>query len=531
VLIVDDDPIVGQALREDLEEAGYRTLVVESGPACLECLGRESVDLVLLDLMMPEMSGLEVLDRLAQRTDPRYLPVIVLSSRGQDAVRALQAGAADYVTKPWEPEELRARVHTYVQLRRREVELGDAVERLNQRTRELESEMSERRRAEAQLVMASRMSAVGVVAAGVAHEINNPLTYLIGNLDLLRSKLSAAQAGERRMDLESALRMAEHASEGAERVRLIVRDLKAFSRPDTEELEPVNLVEVLESVLRLAGHELKHRARIVWDRTPVPPVVGNAARLSQVLLNVVANAAQAMGEGEPEQDVLHIVTRVLEAEGAVEVRLRDTGVGMDKETLSQVFELFFTTKRKSAGTGLGLSLCRKIVEGFGGRIDITSELGRGTEVVIRLPCYAGAEAVPEQEHDASDLARTRLTPAHRVLVVDDEPEIGTVVAAMLQGRYAVEVARDGRSALALLGSGGEFDAVLCDLMMEGTSGMDVYETIVRERPALASRFVFMTGGPCTARASAFLEQHEERVLEKPFTLKQLTSALASTRHS
>jgi signal transduction histidine kinase len=523
VLIVDDDPVVALALRSDLEETASEVLVAESGQDCLRVLTARAVDLVLLDLMLPDMSGYEVLERITQRAASRYLPVIVLSARRQDTVRALQAGAADYLTKPWQPEELRARVHTYLRLRRREVQLAEAVTRLNERTKDLESEMAERRRAEAQLIMASRMSSVGVVAAGVAHEINNPLTYLLGNLDLLRASLAASRARNQPPELEVLLGMAERSIEGAERVRLIVRDLKSFSRPDSEELEAVNLLEVIDSVLRLAAHELKHRARIIREHTePLPPVLGNASRLSQVLLNVVANASQAMSEGNPERDSLTVRTRVLEGGAWVEVCLRDSGVGMDRATLDHAFDQFFTTKRKSAGTGLGLSLCRKIIEGFGGSIQLRSEPGHGTEVTILLPRYQEG-SVPRAP--ASDPFRSSQVRARRVLVVDDEPAIGDVVKNMLGQDSQVEVARSGAEGLSVLRTGRTFDVLLCDLMMERVSGMELYETIVRERPELASRFVFMTGGPCTAWASAFLEQNAERVLEKPFNAQQLQEAL------
>lgn len=529
VLLADDDPVVVQALREDLECEEYRLLSAESGAECLKFLEAESVDLLLLDLVMPGISGFEILKRLSLDEKTRGLPVLVLSSSGSEVVRALKAGAVDYLTKPWQPEELLARVRTHVRLRERELELADTVRRLNQRTDELENEIAERRRAEAQLVMASRMSSVGVVAAGVAHEINNPLTYLIGNLELLCSKLDAGHSANTPLPLDRLAKMAEHAREGAERVRIIVRDLKTFSRPDTEELERVNLGEVIDSVLRLAGHEIKHRASVTRDQSFAPPVLGNAARLSQVLLNVVANAAQAMDRGSPSTNNLHISTSLLPNGHMVEVRLRDTGVGMDARSMAHAFDLFYTTKSDgSGGTGLGLSLCRKIVEGFGGSIAIQSELGKGTEVSIRLPVYDADSAFRAAGSPTSALTETSrdpVTAARRLLVIDDEAEIGTLVAALLSDSFEVRVVHEASEALAILRSGEKLDVILCDLMMSGYTGMDLFELVEQELPQFRNCFLFMTGGACTSRARTFAAKNAKKVLEKPFSLEQLKHAL------
>ena len=381
VLVVDDNPIVGARLKDDLGHADYTTIVVQSGRECLDQLARGPVDLVLLDLMMPEMSGFDVLEQLSLHPSPHYLPVVVLTASGQDYVRALRAGAADYVTKPWKTEELLARIKTYVALRRRELDLADMVTRL-------EHEIVERRRAEAKLVMADRMSSLGVVAAGVAHEINQPLTYLTASLDMLRNTVVSAGAKPAALQADAALKMIDHAADAANRVRLIARDIKTFSVPDCNDVEAVDLSQVLESVLRLADHQIKFRARVVWNRHPVPPVAGNAARLSQVLLNVVANAAQALEGGSPERDTLLISMRLIDGGRMVEVQIQDSGPGMAPETLAHAFDLFFTTRSKSSGTGLGLYLSRQILEGFGGQIYLESSVGRGTKVTICLPCFS-----------------------------------------------------------------------------------------------------------------------------------------------
>ncbi|MFT3923917.1 MAG: hybrid sensor histidine kinase/response regulator [Myxococcales bacterium] len=383
LLIVDDNPIVGERLQEDLAH-DYVTVVVHSGLECLAYLKHERVDLVLLDLMMPDMSGFEVLEELALHPSPSFLPVVVLTASGQDYVRALRAGATDYVTKPWKTEELLARIRTCVALRRRELDMAGMVTRL-------EHEIEERQRAEARLVMNDRMSSLGVVAAGVAHEMNQPLTYLTASLDMLRNSALTAQREGAPLRLDPALKMIDHAVDAADRVRVISHDIKTFSAPDRDVVEPVDLSQVLESVLRLAGHQIKHRARVVWDRQAVPPVAANAARLSQVMLNVVANAAQALENGTAARDTLRVSTRAIEGGRTVEVQIQDSGPGMSEETLAHAFDLFFTTRSEGTGTGLGLYLSRQILEGFGGHIEIESALGQGTKVTICLPRYGRSE--------------------------------------------------------------------------------------------------------------------------------------------
>ncbi|HEX8818983.1 MAG TPA: ATP-binding protein [Archangium sp.] len=246
-------------------------------------------------------------------------------------------------------------------------------------------DLTERRQIQARLVVADRLASVGTLAAGVAHEINNPLAFVISNLSFLTEELHAISAllpAGRLDELEEVL---EETNEGVNRVRLIVQDLKTFSRGDEEQPTAVDLNRVINSALALARGELRHRATVVKDVNEVPLVEGSEARLGQVVLNLLINAAHAIPQGQSDKNEIRVSLRPENDHAVIEVR--DTGCGMSAEVLSRIFDPFFTTKPVGVGTGLGLSICHGIITGFGGEISATSEVGKGSTFRISLPAY------------------------------------------------------------------------------------------------------------------------------------------------
>jgi PAS domain S-box-containing protein len=253
-------------------------------------------------------------------------------------------------------------------------------------------DITERRQVQEKLRTTERMASLGTLAAGVAHEINNPLSYLLSNLRFMNDELrELAEAGEslagaRGQEVREALR---EALVGSERVREIVRDLKTFSRQGDEQREPVDLHAVLDSCVNLAWSHIRHRARLVKAYGQVPPVLGNASRLGQVFLNLLVNAAQAIPEGQaPEAQEIHLST--WHEERWVGVAVRDTGVGIPPENRARLFSAFFTTKPEGVGTGLGLSICQGIIVALGGRITVESEPGKGSTFRVLLPVASAA---------------------------------------------------------------------------------------------------------------------------------------------
>ncbi len=370
-------------------------------------------------------------------------------------------------------------------------------------------DFTERNKLQAQLMVSDRMASVGTLAAGVAHEINNPLAAVIANLDYIAGSLARMVGG----DAEEVQGPLDDAREAAERVRFIVRDLKVFSRSPTDEPRgPVDVEAIMESSMRMGWNEIRHRARLVKLYGRVPGVEANEARLGQVFLNLIVNAAQALPEGRVEDNQIRVCTR-LEGERVI-IEVGDNGAGIPPEIIGRIFDAFFTTKAVGVGTGLGLAICQRIVTDMGGELTVKSELGKGTTFRVALP-------VAREEHSepAIRIAQVPLPAAARrgrILVVDDEELVLRGVKRILAKEHDVVTTVAAREALALCAGGEKFDLILCDLMMPDMTGMDLHRELSRVAPEQANRMIFLTGGAFTAKARKFLSETPKENMEKPF---------------
>jgi len=424
--------------------------------------------------------------------------------RGRDAPHGV-LGTFWRRPRTFAPGEVRF-VETVANLLAATLTRAEAETRLVQRDREA-------REMQARLALADRMASVGTLAAGVAHELNNPLSYVVANLSFLAEGLGAAGAGgaDPSGELRDAVR---EGREGAERMRGIIRDLKTFSRVEDSLIGPVELGPVLESCISMAWNEIKHRARFVRELGDVPPVRGNEGKLGQVFLNLLVNAAQAIPEARSDKSEIRLTSRMAE-DGRVAVEVRDTGSGIAPENLHRIFDPFFTTKPVGEGTGLGLTICHNIVSSVGGDIQVESVEGRGTTFRVLLRPAERPEVGPGPTPVAVRAGRRA-----RVLVVDDEPLVGAAVRRALGADHEVSVVSGARQALDRMRRE-PFDVVLTDLLMPEVSGMELYEMVLQQFPALAPRMVFVTGGAFTPAARRFMEAHRDRFLEKPFEVASL----------
>ncbi|HKQ71752.1 MAG TPA: PAS domain S-box protein [Polyangiaceae bacterium] len=375
-------------------------------------------------------------------------------------------------------------------------------------------DLTERERLERQLRMSDRLATVGRLAAGVGHEINNPLAYVMGNLEAMARKIDALGPSE---EFEEIRLLLSDAQEGSERIRRIVRDLKVFSQRPTEERAAIDVRSVLDSCANMAKNEIRHRARLRKRYGETPLAYVDSSRLAQVFLNLLINAAQAIPEGSADQNEVTIETSFEGQE--VVVCVRDTGVGIAPELRSRIFEPFFTTK-EGGGVGLGLSISHSLLRSMGGSISVESEVGRGTTFRVSLPIATEANSA-----NVDNLKRPPpVFPRRRILVIDDEPLVGQTLANLLADHEVTAVA-SGREALAHIEAGKHFEVVLCDLMMPERSGADFYERVRARWPALGQRIVFMTGGAFTPHAQEFLASVPNACVEKPFDIERLSGII------
>jgi CheY-like chemotaxis protein/anti-sigma regulatory factor (Ser/Thr protein kinase) len=370
------------------------------------------------------------------------------------------------------------------------------------------------------LVEADRLAALGVLSAGIAHEINNPLAYLLLNLEYLSRELPTLAQHPGKLD--ALLVRVRDACHGADRVASIVRDLRTFARADEGERGPVDVKAALESALNIASNEIKQKAELVRDYEPVPAVDANPNRIEQVLLNLLLNAVQALPS--PEEPGHEVRAQLRAHGGQVFITIEDTGSGIPDELLGKIFDPFFTTKPVGVGTGLGLPICRSIVRGLGGEISVRSVVGRGSAFTVTLP--ASNATLP---HKLLSPRPPSPPPAQRgrLLVVDDEISVARTLKALLQNEHDVILAGSGAEALEAIASDERsgFDVIMCDLMMPGMSGMELYERLKQARPGLEARMVFMTGGVSMDRAREFLASRVNLTFEKPFDFDRLRRAL------
>jgi len=429
VLVVDDTPDMAKLMAKAVEDQGYEVFVAGDGRYALQMASAECPDVVLLDIMMPRLSGIEVLRHLKEDAQLRPIPVILVTAKSEDGdvIAGLDTGAHDYVTKPFKKEILAARVRSAVQIKQNH-------DRLVQLNKQLQAEIAERERMQHELVRAQKLESIGHLAAGIAHEINTPAQYVgdntrflqeaFGDFDNLFGKfdrlLQAAKQGNLTDELVAEVEAAVHEAdvdylteeapkaigqslEGIERVADIVRAMKEFSHPGNGQKQAIDLNRAIQSTLTVSRNEWKYVAELVSDFAPDLPLVPCLpGDFNQVILNLVVNAAQAIadvvGDGSTDKGTLTVRTR--HDRNWAEIRVEDTGTGIPEDIREHVFDHFFTTKDVGKGTGQGLTIAHSIVvEKHGGTIAFETAVGRGTTFIVRLPITepAGPEEAVQPE--------------------------------------------------------------------------------------------------------------------------------------
>ncbi len=358
------------------------------------------------------------------------------------------------------------------------------------------------------LAKQERLVTTGALAAGVGHEINNPLAFVCASLEYALDELRGLDGPRYRGLVQSLL----DARGGAERIRGVVQGLKALGR-DPAEPTPTHVPTVVELSLNMAMHELRQRASVVLDLTPVPPVLADESRLAQILVNLLINAGQAFETNNPTRN--RVVVRCSHTDDTVTLSVFDNGPGIEPAVLGRIFEPFFTTKAVGEGAGLGLSVSQNLAASLGGVITCESTVGRGARFHVTLPVA--------QSPRPSQPSITVVSPPKRgrVLVIDDEVPLLRVIARGLGSHCDVVTESDPREALELLCTDAHFDVVLCDIIMPHLTGADLFRLVKARAPHRAERFVFMTGGVSRSGVADFFAAVPNQCLEKPVTLQAL----------
>jgi PAS domain S-box-containing protein len=382
---------------------------------------------------------------------------------------------------------------------------------------------------ESHVVRSSRLAAIGEIAAGIAHEVNNPAASTLTNLELLQrdiDKLAAEvrEPGRSASSLAAALdafcrdanESVRDSVEGIQRIASIVKGLRGFAHIDGDDVESVDINEVVRTAHNLVRPQIRHVARVELHLEARQPLPASRGRLIQVLVNLLLNAAQAIEEGGG--GTIEVVTA--NTSDGVLLRVEDDGPGVPDAIADRIFDPFFTTKGADRGTGLGLSLCADIIHRHRGTLRLRSGELKGAciEAVIPLDTGLAPHIVPKSSLPPG--------PSLRILVIDDEALLIRAYRRLLGRAHEVVASSGAEEALSILASDRNFDLILCDLMMPGADGVDVYEVLARLHPELIERLVFVTGGPTSARAQDFLRRPGIVSLDKPLSSAALAQFIA-----
>lgn len=395
-------------------------------------------------------------------------------------------------------------------------------------------------------VSEDRLRAVGRLAAGLAHEVNNPLTFVLANLESLRESHQSLRRFVRQLQVElstqeaitpqSFSRIADEANlqellddaadmltdcyKGTHRIQDIARSLGTFSRADDDSAELVDLTKVVDDACAMVFNQIRYRARLVKRFEPIPAVAAFPGRIAQALVNLLTNAAEAIEGGAYDEHRIVVSTKANASH--VIISVRDSGAGISEEDRDRIFTSGFTTKAHRGGMGIGLASCVRIAEEHGGRIEV-HHLLEGTRFDFMIPVDTGLDVV-EPLRDSRPISEAP-SERSRLLIVDDDAMVLSALRRRLSRRYDVVTVLGGVEALALLAADSDFDAIICDLMMPKVDGKSLYDSIAKEDRGLADRIVFMSGGAFTPRLRRFAASVSNPVLQKPLGREELEAIL------
>jgi PAS domain S-box-containing protein len=375
-------------------------------------------------------------------------------------------------------------------------------------------DLTEVKQVESQVLQGDRLAALGTLAGGMAHAINNPLTYVLLNLEDLSEQLP--KLAEKRWFVQEAVQRLKEAHDGAERVANVVRQMRAFARSDNNVPAPIDVRNVIEAALALVGNEIRHRGNLLIEYEEVPLVFAAQARLEQALLNLLLHAARALPDADARASDVRVAVRE-EPSQSVTIEVAYADAARLEDVIASTFEPL-----ASAGGAFdaGLAICQGIVSSLGGEMRVAQLRGKGSAFRVILPAAEWGQA----ESSAAPSVLPAPMPAAeraRVLVVDDDPGVGKALRVMLEEEHDVTTLTRPREALKVLLADPDFDIVFCDLMMPELNGVDLFQALYLNRPGYERRFVFMTGGAFMPEEARFVAQVKSPIIEKPFDMRRI----------
>lgn len=555
ILVAEDSRTQAMRVQILLEGEGYEVTVAADGREGLRCVQAAPPDLIISDIVMPEMDGYAFCQAVKSDETRRRIPFVLLTGQNtaEDILRGLEYGADNFIPKPFEDDYLLERVRrifehldlrqkgsqlevkipmrigdrdivisadnlqiiellfsTFEELARVNARLVESQRIVEEYAKSLEVKVQERTE---QLLQAEKLAAMGQLLASMAHELNNPLSVVNGHTFLLRKAAKDGPLAER----------AAKIGEAAERCTRIVNNFLGLARRRPPERQMVKINEVIEEAIELLSYELRvESVEVILDlATDLPSLWADPHQLHQVMVNLISNAHHAMRQTSPPRRIT-LTSRFDSAKERVSLEVADTGPGIPPEIRSRIFQAFFTTKPPGQGTGLGLSLCQGIIENHGGTIAVGSGLGQGAIFRIQLPVEPAPQAA------AGEVAPPPALPPLRgktILVVDDEPEIVAVLTEMLSADgQLVETAANGARALDKL-RGRSFDLIITDIKMPELDGLGLWRELERRDQGLLRRIIFVTGDTLGPETKEFLKETGAPCLTKPFVEDEVLAAV------
>jgi len=498
ILVIDDSSAIVLLISTILREEKYDVITAFTGEEGVDKATEHKPDLIILDVMMPGMDGFETCVRLKADPVTKDIPVIIVTAVNDtpSKVSGLKAGASDYLTKPFNAHELLARVGSQMRIKI----LHDELKASNSRLTVAYTELKE---TQAQMVQMAKLSALGEMIAGIAHELNNPLTGIIGYTELL---LSSQETNKFRNKLEKIHKQAE-------RCRKIIHNLLSFSKEQAPEKAMCSVNDMIVQVLDLVRYQLTSDGIIVntdFDEN-IPAMMLDRNQIQQVFFNIINNAHQAMKQVDRDRTLT--VTTSMD-KNKVCIDIEDTGTGISPEHMDKIFDPFFSTKNVGEGAGLGLSICYGIVKKHAGHIKVKSVVDKGSTFTVELPLSQ------QNEYSQQDKENVKVYIKKSVLVIDDEEVIREVVCNAIEnlGHHA-----DGfgevQNALEAIEKK-HYDLILSDIKMPDIDGKGLYEFLKEKNSVLAEKLLFMSGDTMGLK-DEFLQQFKDRIIDKPFSIARL----------